>query len=392
MVIKKLNINIEQLIGYKKNTKYRNETKYVIKSVVDNDKVFETDITYTDNYYNDDIIESKEQGTRFVETPIDENSTIITDLNQKNVTYKYDSFNRLIEENNSELGKYEYFYGDKSNRLEKIIKNGETKIEFEYIAGKLTKKYNDGIIKPVVYDDMGNIISFNSNNYVYNSRNLISSASLNNGKKINYFYNCNGVRFKKSIDNDKTIKYLLDGNRVIGENWYSSSGQLIEKIRYFYDADGICGIRYNNHNFTLVKDSIGNISKVMYRGKIIGEYIYDAWGNCIVKPLSICQSDDEAKKRDTFILYNNPFRYNGYYFDIETNMYYCGSRYYNPNLYQWMSPDKINFIEIDKICGLNLYRYCNDNPIKYVDYFGFKSMKKLEKNLFYILDFFLIFS
>ena len=53
------------------------------------------------------------------------------------------------------------------------------------------EKYKElGVEKPVVYDDIGNIISFNSNNYVYNSRNLMSSVSLNNGKKINYFYNC----------------------------------------------------------------------------------------------------------------------------------------------------------------------------------------------------------
>ncbi len=45
----------------------------------------------------------------------------------------------------------------------------------------------------------------------------------------------------------------------------------------------------------------------MYQRKIIGEYIYDAWGNCQVIELSI-DSDAIDGARDRFVLYNNPFR------------------------------------------------------------------------------------
>ena len=37
----------------------------------------------------------------------------------------------------------------------------------------------------------------------------------------------------------------------------------------------------------------------MYQGKAIGEYVYDAWGNCQVIELSI-DSDSEKLQRDSF--------------------------------------------------------------------------------------------
>ena len=33
----------------------------------------------------------------------------------------------------------------------------------------------------------------------------------------------------------------------------------------------------------------------------------------------------------------NPFRYRGYYFDVETDFYYLNSRYYDPSLFMWGS-------------------------------------------------------
>ena len=63
----------------------------------------------------------------------------------------------------------------------------------------------------------------------------------------------------------------------------------------------------------------------------------------------------------------NSFRYKGYYYDSETNFYYCKTRYYSPTWCRFISPDSINYLEPENINGLNLYMYCNNNPIMYVD-------------------------
>lgn len=66
----------------------------------------------------------------------------------------------------------------------------------------------------------------------------------------------------------------------------------------------------------------------------------------------------------------NPFRYKGYYYDKESTMYYCNSRYYNPEWCRFISPDSIEYLDPSSINGLNLYAYCYNDSINYVDSSG----------------------
>ena len=63
----------------------------------------------------------------------------------------------------------------------------------------------------------------------------------------------------------------------------------------------------------------------MNYGRLIGEYTYDAWDNVTTK----IYDDIEIDTIDRYVINNNPFRYKGYYYDIETNLYYCNARYYD---------------------------------------------------------------
>lgn len=59
--------------------------------------------------------------------------------------------------------------------------------------------------------------------------------------------------------------------------------------------------------------------------------ICDAWGNIVH---TYGQSVDTIGEV-------NPFRYRGYYYDVETGLYYVGSRYYNPKVGRWINADAI---------------------------------------------------
>ncbi|MDY3899316.1 MAG: RHS repeat-associated core domain-containing protein, partial [Bacilli bacterium] len=48
-------------------------------------------------------------------------------------------------------------------------------------------------------------------------------------------------------------------------------------------------------------------------------------------------------------------------------LYYCNARYYNPDIYEWLTPDDIGYLDIESVNGLNLYCYCENNPIMYAD-------------------------
>lgn len=64
-----------------------------------------------------------------------------------------------------------------------------------------------------------------------------------------------------------------------------------------------------------------------------------------------------------WIFKNYPF----YIYDVETDIYYCNSRYYSPKLCKWISPDTIEYLNSESINELNLYVYCYNNPIMYAD-------------------------
>ena len=83
---------------------------------------------------------------------------------------------------------------------------------------------------------------------------------------------------------------------------------------------------------------------------------YNAWGNIIY------QYDDGSNLSNI-----NPYRYRGYRYDDETGYYYLNSRYYDPSIARFISADSINYLDPSSSAGLNLYAYCNNNPVMYSD-------------------------
>ena len=47
--------------------------------------------------------------------------------------------------------------------------------------------------------------------------------------------------------------------------------------------------------------------------------------------------------------------------------YWVSSRYYSPEICRWISPDLIEYLDPQSINGLNLYAYCNNDPINNYD-------------------------
>ncbi|MDE7256568.1 MAG: RHS repeat-associated core domain-containing protein [Clostridia bacterium] len=90
------------------------------------------------------------------------------------------------------------------------------------------------------------------------------------------------------------------------------------------------------------------------------KYEYDAWGNHTVK-------DNNGRVITSGIGVLNPFRYRGYYYDTETELYYLQTRYYDPEIGRFISQDSIEYADPETINGLNLYAYCGNNPVMNVD-------------------------
>ena len=90
---------------------------------------------------------------------------------------------------------------------------------------------------------------------------------------------------------------------------------------------------------------------------IVVKYTYDTWG----KVLNVTDASGTLITDTTHIGHRNPIRYRGYYYDIETRLYYLQSRYYDPYLGRFISAD--TYISTGQgILGHNMFAYCGNNP------------------------------
>lgn len=92
------------------------------------------------------------------------------------------------------------------------------------------------------------------------------------------------------------------------------------------------------------------------------KYVYDAWGNH-----AVLDADGNDIEDTNHIGNINPFRYRGYFYDVETGLYYLQTRYYDPETGRFISQDSTEYAEHKTVNGLNLYAYCGNNPVMNVD-------------------------
>ena len=57
--------------------------------------------------------------------------------------------------------------------------------------------------------------------------------------------------------------------------------------------------------------------------------------------------------------------YDEAYYNIKTSVYYCKSRYYVPEWGRFLTPDSFEYLDPTSIIGLNLFAYCNNDPVMY---------------------------
>jgi RHS repeat-associated protein len=62
--------------------------------------------------------------------------------------------------------------------------------------------------------------------------------------------------------------------------------------------------------------------------------------------------------------------FTGRRYDPETELYYCRARMYNPTIGRFLQPDPIGYGD-----GMNIYAYCGNNPINYIDPWGLADLR-----------------
>ena len=172
----------------------------------------------------------------------------------------------------------------------------------------------------------------------------------------NYEYNADGLRTKRTNGTNTYYYYYADGQLLTMRRNYSF-------FRFAYDASGApMTVIYGGETYFYVTNIQGDVIAILDdTGATVVEYTYDAWGNVLTTTGSMAST----------LGIINPLRYRGDIYDTDTGLYYLQSRYYDPELGRFINGD--SFASTGQgLLGNNMFTYCGNNPVIYVDLDGEK--------------------
>ena len=268
-----------------------------------------------------------------------------------------------------------YYYDEKS-QLERVVDlgNNEERIYTYDAGGNITSKkffYNDGQAsylrsninytydtfwddllisvgdETIEYDEIGNPTKYLEYDTLSWTGKNLDFIKIGNTAVGSYAYDSDGLRLSKTVSGVKT-EYIYTDGQVSALN---IDGDML----YFtYDGNGsLVSVTYNDEIYYYVINPQGDIVGLCDEtGNPVATYTYDEWGYPISAPTS-------------GIGVLNPFRYRGYIFDAETEFYYLGSRYYDPEIGRFINADTTDVLMASPMAltDKNLFAYCDNNPV-----------------------------
>ena len=312
--------------------------------------------------------------------------------NGTETTYSYDNLGQLIKEQSGRVTK-NYTYDNAGNITSIKTVTTRPNTDFDHILyavvnpglpsittvtktlsytdsewGDLLTSY-DGTT--ITYDEIGNPLSYYNGSaytFTWEGRKLVGAVKGSN--VLSFTYDDSGIRTSKTV-NAVVHTYQLNGSQIVSEEWED------KLIVYLYDASGSpIGMMYRTTSYALSQWDIfwfeknlqGDIVAVYNSaGTKVATYTYsDAWGNHSVSYLNGGAS--------TGVQYNS-FRYRGYYYDTDLEMYYLQSRYYDANICRFINADSALY---HSMLGYNMFAYCENNPVNLCDFTGEASASILE--------------
>ena len=204
------------------------------------------------------------------------------------------------------------------------------------------------------YDLQGNLLSDGDRQYSYDVMNRLAEVRNADGSWQRNHYDGEGLRAELE-ENGRLVRFIYDGDKAVLEGTDSST---IRHIRGYelVSSDSESARTYYHY----ASDELGSITHVTDAdGNVLNRYEYDAFGDFTLREETV----------------ENRFGFAGEQYDPVANLYYLRARFYNPVIGRFLQEDTYYGD------GLNLYAYCHNNPVSYVDPTGHEARAAAEKNL-----------
>ena len=287
---------------------------------------------------------------------------------KKVAVYTYDELNQLVWYADTRTGRYIRIVYDNYGNIQKMesyslgtnwapVKLLETRT-YSYGDTNWKDKLTEFDGDSITYDKNGNPLTYRDDMTFEWENGRILKDITTYDKAIQMSYDSNGMRTQKSVDGVKTNYYYDSSNNLFALTQGSDT------LFFYYDNSGeVMSVSCNGTMYFYIKDLQGDITEIVDKdGKAVAKYAYDAWGNML------------TENNGTLTVGKlNPFRYRSYVYDEETGLYYLQSRYYDPLTGRFLNADVFNDTDTKTSLSTNMYAYCENNSVNYVDSNGTKT-------------------
>ena len=271
-------------------------------------------------------------------------------------TYQYDGTNQMITERIGD-NSITYTYDAGGNITSKTEKGITTTwlYEDEQWSDLLTSY--DG--QTITYDEIGNPLTYRDGmSFAWEKGRQLKQVTKED-EITSYQYNSSGLRTQKVSSKYGTTTFMLEGSLIL------SSTSENETIYFYYnEKNQAVAMRINDETYVYERNLQGDIVGLLDKtGTWVAKYSYNAWG----EPIYITDNKGHDISGDrTHVANKNPYRYRGYYYDVETGFYYLKTRYYDPITCRFINQDNLLGANKDVYC-YNLFAYCSNNPTNLTD-------------------------